>query len=267
MITTMDVSCDVGESYGNFVRGADEELIPYISSANVACGFHAGDPVHMDRTVRLAKQHGVSIGVHFGLPDINGFGRRRIDISAEEARAMTLYQIGALRAFADAHNVPIGHLLPHGVLYSMLAEEGLARAVLPAITETLADRVLYWPTPLQEHAFYQIARRQGLRVVAALTIDLDYRADGSLVVERIKQPRDPGALADRLRRFIELGRLATIDGTDLEFEAQALVFHSDGPNALDIARSIRRTLDAMGISVAPAIQAGGPARRQAERGG
>jgi len=206
--------------------------------------------------VKLAKEHGVSVGVHFGLPDVAGFGRRRIDISAEEARAMTLYQIGALQAFATAHQVKIRHVLPHGILYSMLAEESLGRAVLSAITDTNRDWVLFWPTPLQHHSFYILAQREGLRVIPALTADLDYRADGSLIVERIKQPRDPNAVSDRLERFIKTGKLSTVDGTDLEFEAGVIIFHGDGPNAVDIARAIRGTMDQLGIRVIPAAVSG-----------
>lgn len=260
MIDTIDLTCDMGESYGNFRHGADEELMPYISSANVACGFHAGDPVHMDRTVKLAKHHAVSIGVHFGLPDVAGFGRRRMDISTEEARAMTLYQIGALQAFANAHKVKIGHVLPHGVLYSMLAEETIARAVLSAIVDSNREWILFWPTPLQRHNFYMMAEHEGLRVVPAVTIDLDYRADGSVIVERIKQARDPSAISDRLQRFIETGKLATVDGKDMEFQAGAIIFHGDGPNAVDLARAIRATLDRMGIKVMAAATTTGQNR-------
>jgi 5-oxoprolinase (ATP-hydrolysing) subunit A len=260
MIDTIDLTCDMGESYGNFRHGADEELMPYISSANVACGFHAGDPVHMDRTVKLAKHHAVSVGVHFGLPDVAGFGRRRMDISTEEARAMTLYQIGALQAFANAHKVKIGHVLPHGVLYSMLAEETIARAVLSAIVDSNREWILFWPTPLQRHNFYMMAEHEGLRVVPAVTIDLDYRADGSVIVERIKQARDPSAISDRLQRFIETGKLATVDGKDMEFQAGAIIFHGDGPNAVDLARAIRATLDRMGIKVMAAATTTGQNR-------
>src|SRR6476659_2047911 len=135
MISAIDLNCDVGEGYGNYRMGQDEEIMQYLSSANVACGFHAGDPITMERTVAAAKQYGVAVGVHWGLPDVLGFGRRRIDLSEADARCITIYQIGALRAFAEAAGVEIDHLVPHGALFAMLADhEGLAKAVLSAIT-------------------------------------------------------------------------------------------------------------------------------------
>lgn len=253
MIGALDLNCDTGESYGNYRIGLDEEIMPYLSSTNIACGFHAGDPVIMERTIALAKQYGVSVGVHWGLPDVLGFGRRRMDISPADARCITIYQIGALKGFADAAGVEVDHLVPHGALFSMLADsEPLAKAVISGITAITRKWVLYWPTPLQRHRFYELAQQEGLVIVPELAVDLHYRADGSLVLERAKQRWDPSEVADRIERFVECGKLRTVDGTDLEFEAKALLLHGDGPNALDIAKAIRGTLSRLGVQICPA---------------
>ncbi len=249
----MDINSDVGESFGNFSFGADAEIMPHLSSANVACGFHAGDPVHMERTVRLAQQNGVAIGVHWGLPDVAGFGRREMNISTDEARCLTLYQIGALRQIADSMGASIDHLVPHGALYPMLAKnEAIAGAMIDAINRVGEGWVLYWPTPLERHRFYEIAQAEGIPVVQELCIDLQYRGDGSLIVERQKQPMEPSRVADRLERFVRDGKLRTVDDTDIEFEAQAILVHGDGPNAVEVVSTVCDTLDGMQVAVRPA---------------
>jgi 5-oxoprolinase (ATP-hydrolysing) subunit A len=253
MIKEIDINCDMGESFGNYSFGADREIMPYLSSVNVACGFHGGDPVHMERTVKLASACGVAIGVHWGLPDLSGFGRRRMDLSADEARCITLYQAGALLAFATANGVVVDHWVPHGALYPMLArDETLANAMLDAIALTGIEPIIYCPTPREPHRFYEMARERGFTVVPEIAADLRYRADGSLVIERQKQPQDLSEFGDRLQRFLESGRVATIDGGDLEFEAQAILIHGDGPNALDVARTARSLVNRLGIAVKPA---------------
>ena len=199
MQRAMDINSDVGESFGNYSFGADAEIIPHLSSVNVACGFHAGDPVHMERTVTLAKENDVAVGVHWGLPDVNGFGRREMTISTDEARCLTLYQIGALRQIASSVGATIDHLVPHGALYPMLArDEKIGGAMVDAINSVGEPWVLYWPTPLERHRFYEIAGREGIPIIHEICIDLDYRADGSLIVERVKQARDPAYIADRV---------------------------------------------------------------------
>ena len=253
MIKAVDINCDMGESFGNYSFGEDEAIMPYLSSANVACGFHAGDPVTMERTVRFAKRHSVMLGVHWGLPDLVGFGRRSMDLSADDARCLTLYQAGALLAFAKANEVAIDHWVPHGALYPMLAkDETIGRAMLDAIAASGIEATLYWPTPVQTHRFYELASERGFRIVPEIAADLQYRADGSLVIERTKQPQDLNALADRLQRFFETGKVRTVDGTDIEFEARAILIHGDGPNALDVARTVRSLMDRMHVRVQPA---------------
>ena len=253
MQRAMDINSDVGESFGNYSFGADAEIIPHLSSVNVACGFHAGDPVHMERTVTLARENDVAVGVHWGLPDVNGFGRREMKISTDEARCLTLYQIGALRQIAASVGATIDHLVPHGALYPMLArDEKIAGAMVDAINSVGEPWVLYWPTPLERHRFYEIAGREGIPIIQEICIDLDYRADGSIIVERVKQARDPGLIADRVQRFVEEGKVRTVDDTDLEFEAQAILLHGDGPNASEVVSAVRTTLERMQVAVQPA---------------
>ena len=253
MQRAMDINSDVGESFGNYAFGADAEIMPHLSSANVACGFHAGDPVHMERTVTLARENDVAVGVHWGLPDVNGFGRREMKISTDEARCLTLYQIGALRQVAASVGATIDHLVPHGALYPMLArDEAIAGAMVDAINSVGEPWVLYWPTPLERHRFYEIAAAEGIPIIHEFCADLGYRADGSVIVERMKKPVDPSQVADRVQRFVEDGKLRTVDGTDLEFEAQAVLMHGDGPNATDVVAAIRTTLERMQVAVRPA---------------
>lgn len=253
MIRAIDINCDVGESFGNYSFGADSTIMPYLSSANVACGFHGGDPVHMDRTVKLAKSVGIPVGVHWGLPDLAGFGRRRLDLSLEEARCITLYQAGALAMVAAANGVTVDHWVPHGALFAMLGtEEQLSEAMLDAISESRIEPLLYWPTPLQPHCFYERALRRGFRVVSEFAADLGYAADGSLIIERHKAAKDPAAVADRLQRFLEDGEVEAVDGSVLHFPAQAILVHGDAPNAAKVVAAVRAVVDRLGISVQPA---------------
>ena len=253
MQEAVDINSDVGESFGNYSFGADADIMPYLSSANVACGFHAGDPVHMERTVTLAKEHNVTVGVHWGLPDVAGFGRRRIDISPDEARCLTLYQIGALQTIAASVGATIDHLVPHGALYPMLSEnEAIAGAMIDAIMKVNPNWVLYWPTPLERHCFYEIAQKEGIPIAHELCIDLEYRSNGSLVIERNKAPMDPSRAADRVQRLLEDGKLGTVDDDDIEFEAQALLLHGDAPNAADVAKAVHGVLERLNVAVRPA---------------
>ena len=189
--------------------------------------------------------------MHWGLPDVNGFGRREMKVSTDEARCLTLYQIGALRQIASSVGATIDHLVPHGALYPMLArDEKIGGAMVDAINSVGEPWVLYWPTPLERHRFYEIAGREGIPIIHEICIDLDYRADGSLIVERVKQARDPGYIADRIQRFVEESKLRTVDDTDLEFEAQAILLHGDGPNATEVVSAVRTTLERMQVAVA-----------------
>jgi len=177
----MDVNSDMGESFGNWVMGNDAALFTFVTTANVACGFHAGDPVTLVRTVRLAKQNGVVVGAHPGLPDLLGFGRRAMKISAEDAYAYVVYQVGALQATLATEGMRLHHVKPHGAFYSVLkTDDELAEAVAEAIMQLSPEPMLYWPAPT-DSALPRAVRKRGGRVVGEIYVDLEYAPDGSLV--------------------------------------------------------------------------------------
>jgi UPF0271 protein len=250
---TIDINCDLGESFGNWRMGADEELLPRISTANVACGFHGGDPVTMVRTVDRALELGVAVGAHPGLPDLLGFGRRAMDISPEDAHAYVLYQAGALDAILRARGERLHHVKPHGVLYSMLNERAdLAEAVADAISALMDAPTLYWPAGAEDGALIREARRRDFDVVLEFYPDLRYTSDRRLVLERRKAPLEPSVAVERLARFLRDGTAETVDGTQVELAAGSVCVHGDGPTAPEIVEALRVHLDREGWAVAAA---------------
>lgn len=249
----MDINCDCGESYGNWSMGADETVLPHITTANVACGFHGGDPLTMERTVDLCARLDLAVGAHPGLPDLMGFGRRRMDISPEEAYAYVVYQAGALAGFLRAHGRTLHHVKPHGALYLMLNERAdLAEAVVRAIRDVCPAPRLYWPAPVEGRALPEAARAAGIPVVREVYFDLRYDTDARLVLQRKKEPVDLDDLRVRLRDYLATGEIVTVDGTRLALAAESLCVHGDGPNAADVARTMREILsdDARTIAAA-----------------
>ena len=238
----------MGESFGRWTLGNDEALMPYLTSANIACGFHGGDPHVMRRTVALAVTHGVGIGAHVGLPDLLGFGRRRLAVSPAELRDYVLYQAGAMAAFAEAAGGRLQHVKPHGALYTMVqGDPELARALVDATAEFGSSVILL----LAGNIIAEMAREAGASFVPEGYVDLDYAADGSLVIERVKQARDPETIADKAVRLITEGKVRTLDGSDLELKARSICVHGDAPNAPEIAGAIRRRLAEAGVELAP----------------
>ncbi|MDO3411554.1 5-oxoprolinase subunit PxpA [Saccharibacillus sp. CPCC 101409] len=251
---TLDLNCDLGESFGAYTLGLDAEILPIVSSANIACGFHAGDPSVMRRTVRLALEAGASIGAHPGLPDLAGFGRRNMSVSAEDVYAMTVYQIGALEAFVRAEGGVMRHVKPHGALYNMAAARSdLAEAIAEAVYRVNPALTLFG---LANSELTAAAGRLGLRAAHEAFADRGYRADGSLV------PRDrPGALiedageaAARVVRMALEGRVTTPEGEDVPLRADTICLHGDGAHALEFARRIRGACEAAGIAIVAAGQ-------------
>lgn len=241
----------MGESFGRWVLGNDEALMPELTSANIACGFHGGDPSVMRRTVALAVEHSVGIGAHVALPDLLGFGRRRIAVSPEELRDYVLYQTGALVAFAEAAGARLQHVKPHGALYTMVRDDPeLARAVAAAVAEA-GDGVILM---LAGETVAEAARTAGVPFVPEGYVDLDYAPDGSLVLERVKQLRDPDTMGKRAARLATEGTVTTLDGSELELEARSICVHGDAPNAPEIARAVRRSLEEAGVELAPLAQ-------------
>jgi len=250
---TIDINCDLGESFGNWRLGA------------VACGFHGGDPVTMLRTVERALELGVVVGAHPGLPDLLGFGRRVMDISPDDAYAYVLYQAGALAAMLRAHGASLHHVKPHGALYTMLNERAdLATAVADAMAALMDEPMLYWPSGAEDAALVQEAQRRGYRVALEFYPDLRYTSERRIVVERRKSAVPAELAVERLRRFLEDGAAETIDGGLVNLEAESVCVHGDGPTAPEIVAAVRAHLDANGYGVT-AAGAPFPAQRRVER--
>ena len=247
MASKVDLNADMGESYGRWTLGDDDALMPHLTSANIACGFHGGDPHVMRKTVALAVEHGVGIGAHVGFPDLIGFGRRRMAATPEEIEDYVVYQAGALRAFAEAAGGRLQHVKPHGALYTTIVDsEEHAQAVAEAVAMLGPDVILLMPPEVGP-----AAARAGVPFVPEGYVDLDYDANGKLVLERVKQLRDPAEMGERTVRLVRDGRVRTVEGDDLELQVESVCVHGDAPNAPAIARAIREALQDAGIELAP----------------
>jgi 5-oxoprolinase (ATP-hydrolysing) subunit A len=232
------VNCDMGESFGLYRMGDDAALMPLIQVANVACGFHASDFNHMRKTARLAKQHGVKVGAHPSLPDLQGFGRREMKIGREELANCIIYQIGALKGFLDAEGMVLNHIKPHGALYGMAGRmEDIAHAVCDAADVFKVP--LYGMVGTLHEAIYPA---RGHSFVAEYYADLDYGPDGKLIITREHDARDPDEAARRCVRAITEGRTRTTNGADTIVRADAICVHSDTPNAIAIARAVQHAV-------------------------
>ena len=232
------INCDMGESFGLYKMGDDTAMMPLITVANVACGFHASDFNHMRETVRLAKRNGVKVGAHPSLPDLQGFGRREMKIGREELANCILYQVGALKAFLDAEGMPLNHIKPHGSLYGMAARlEHAANAVCDAADVYKVP--LYGMIDCLHEEVYQA---RGHRFVAEYYADLDYSDDGGLIITREHAAVDPSEAAARCLRAITDGKTASVNGVDVAVRADAICVHSDTPNAVAVAEAVREAV-------------------------
>jgi UPF0271 protein len=250
----IDMNCDMGESFGAYKLGLDEEVIKYITSANIACGYHAGDPFVMEQTISLAKNHGVSVGAHPGFPDLMGFGRRNIDATLDEIKGYVIYQIGALQAFAKAQGLKVEHVKPHGALYLMAVEdEKISEAIVEAIASLDKDLIFVALAGSKGEMMTKIGERIGLRVAYEAFPDRAYTPEGTLVSRR--QPgaviKDPDVVAQRALMMAKEGKVVAIDGTDIPFRPETLCVHGDTPGAVNLVRKIRETLMASGVEVLP----------------
>jgi UPF0271 protein len=250
-IHEIDLNCDAGESFGHWPMGDDEKLIPLMTSVNIACGAHAGDPLVMRRTLLLAKEHHVAVGAHPGYPDLHGFGRRVIPLSPDEVEAWTLAQLGALDAMARSVGVDLRHVKPHGALYNTAADdETQAAAVVKAVCTFSPDLTL---VARAGSRMVTVAREAGLRVAEEAFIDRGYDSAGRLLRRSHLDAlvSDPQAAADRAMTLLQTGTLAAADGAILRIHPQTLCVHSDTSGAAAIASVVRAALNTAGIALRP----------------
>ena len=247
---SVDLNCDIGESFGAWTLGTDADVLSHVTSANIACGFHAGDPATMRKTVDLALERGVAIGAHPGLPDLAGFGRRAIEVTPDEAYEMVVYQVGALAAFAAARGARLAHVKPHGALYNMAATRApLADAIARAVRDVDHTLMLFG---LAGSRVIAAARSAGIVAVEEVFADRRYAANGTLVSRS-----EAGAVIDdtdlavrQAVRMVREGKVTAIDGTEVRVRADTICIHGDTPGAAEHARALRAALSDAGIDVA-----------------
>ncbi|MCD7032768.1 LamB/YcsF family protein [Metabacillus sp. GX 13764] len=251
-----DLNCDLGESYGAYKIGNDEEILRYVTSANIACGFHAGDPGTMRKTVSMALANATAIGAHPGLPDLPGFGRRNMNITPAEAYEMTVYQIGALAGFVKAAGGRLQHVKPHGALYNMAAKDaGLAKGIAEAVYDVDAELVLFG---LSGSELIKQGEKTGLRTASEVFADRTYQDDGSLTPRSSANAlitNDEDALQQAVRMVTEK-TVKTVSGQEIPLQADTICIHGDGPHALSFAKSIQNALQEASVTIQP-FSAGG----------
>ena len=249
MAARIDFNCDMGESFGMYQMGLDAEVIKYITSANIACGFHAGDPNWMRTTVKLAEEHGVAVGAHPGFPDLSGFGRRNMAVSADEARNDVIYQMGALQAFTTAKKLQ--HVKPHGAMYNMAVnDESLAMAICEAALEVDPDVIML---ALAGSRWAEVAEDVGLRVAREIFADRALNADGTLVSRSLPGSviHDTDAVVDRSLRMVTEGKAIAVTGEIIEVRADSLCLHGDTPGAVELARALKQALAEEDVAIVP----------------
>ncbi len=244
----IDVNVDMGESFGRYILGDDEALMPWVSSANIATGFHAGDPLVMERTIAWAKKYNVAVGAHVGVNDRQGFGRRQINISVEELKSDILYQLGAIDAFLKIHNMKLQHIKPHGILYRMVGEQEIyIDAFLDTVESYNKDLYIMLHTGCEA---LKRAQKRGLKTAPEILIDLGYDAEGNWILERIKKERSPQEVAARALRAVCDHKIDTVAGDLIPVEGRTICIHGDAPNAVSVAKAVRQALEGAGVELA-----------------
>jgi UPF0271 protein len=232
------INCDMGESFGLYKIGDDEGLMPHITIANVACGFHASDPTVMANTVRLAKQHNVKVGAHPSLPDLQGFGRREMKMRAEELTDCIVYQVGALKGFLEREGMKLFHVKPHGSLYGMATKS-------QEVAKAVADAVKVFNVPVLGMAgtmHEKVYPAEGLDFISEYYADLDYADDGSLIITREHHAVDPKQAARRALRAVKDGVAETVGGREVPVRADCICVHSDTPNAVAVTKAVKTAI-------------------------
>ncbi len=250
----IDLNCDMGESFGAWTMGMDNEVSRHITSANIACGWHAGDARVMYRTVKLARNHGVGVGAHPGYPDLVGFGRRNMDCTPEEVRDYVAYQIGAMKAFCALHGVALQHVKPHGSMYNTsVGNEPLIRAIVEAIAGVDRNVIYLALGGAQAPLVSRIAKEAGIKVAFEAFPDRAYTQDGKLAPRSLPGAviEDSKTATERALRMAKEGKIVAIDGSVLEMRIDTICVHGDNPSAVEHVRQIRRAIEAEGIQVVP----------------
>ncbi|GAN79138.1 LamB/YcsF family protein [Acidocella aminolytica] len=253
-MTSIDLNSDLGESFGAWKMGDDTAMLDLVSSANIACGFHAGDPAGLLATMRLAAARGVTVGAHVSYPDLAGFGRRDMDIASEDLAADVIYQIGALCGIAKAAGTRVGYVKPHGALYNRIAQdERQALAVIKAIKLIDPGLMLMGLAGTQ---VLDLARAEGLGVVAEVFADRSYMPDGTLVSRRMPGAvlHDADEVAWRMLNFVRTGQMKAVDGTSITIVAQSICVHGDSPGAVTMARTLSRLFEENAIAIRPFLK-------------
>lgn len=247
----VDLNCDLGESFGAYKMGNDQEVIPYVTSVNIACGFHAGDPQVMQQTIRLAKKQGVAVGAHPGLPDLAGFGRRNIDVTPEEVYTMVVYQVGALQALAHTEGVCLQHVKPHGALYNMAAQDSsLSEAIAAAVRDVDRDLILFG---LAGSQLIHAGKGLGVPIAQEVFADRTYQPDGSLTPRNRSEAmiHDAEEAAERVVHMLKHRVVPAVDGTEIPIQADTVCVHGDSPEALQFVKKIRERLEMLGVELCP----------------
>lgn len=250
-VVKVDLNSDVGESFGAYKLGLDAEVLRHVTSANIACGFHAGDFMVMEKTVALAVENKVGIGAHPGFPDLQGFGRRQMKFTRQEVQNLIIYQVGALAAFARAAGQPLQHVKAHGALYNMAAKDpALAEAIAAGIKAAAPEAILLG---LAASEMIAAAKKAGLKVAQEVFADRGYNPDGTLVPR--SQPgamiHDPNIAVPRVVRMVTEGKVTAINGEDIHICADSICVHGDNPEAIEFVSSIRTALQQAGVDVVP----------------
>lgn len=245
----VDLNSDLGESFGRYTLGMDDKIIPLITSANVACGYHASDPVVMEKTVSMAREAGIRVGAHPGFPDLMGFGRRNMAVSPAEAKAYVMYQLGALEGFCRAKGVKLQHVKPHGALYNMAAKDyELSRAICEAIYEFDRNLIVL---ALSGGELARAAKDMGLRAALEVFADRAYEEDGTLVNRRKEGSMitDEDEAITRVVRMVKEKKVTAITGKDIPIQADSICVHGDGAKALAFVERIRKALTEEGVEI------------------
>ncbi|MCK8489397.1 LamB/YcsF family protein [Paenibacillus sp. MBLB2552] len=249
MNNVVDLNCDMGESFGAYQLGRDSEVLQFVTSANIACGFHAGDPATMRKTVKLALDHGVALGAHPGLQDLVGFGRRDMDLSAQEAYDIVVYQIGALWGFVHAQGAKLQHVKAHGSLYNMAARNaGLAEAIAEAVYKVDPELILFG---LAGSELIEAGQKAGLRTASEVFSDRTYQSDGLLTSRRLPDAliTDEEQSVKQVIRMVAEGKVLSQQNVDVAIQADTICIHGDGVHAVEFAGKIRSSLTSAGITV------------------